>query len=142
MAGFEAPWGICGGWALDLVARKQTRQHRDVDVAVFRHDQVLLRRYLVERGWWLEIADNGRLSVWDADRSIDPPLHSIWASNQRFDPTFVEFLLNERDATDFIFRRDPSVKFPIDQAFVITASGIPVLAPDIVNLYLATDKRP
>jgi aminoglycoside-2''-adenylyltransferase len=142
MAGFEAPWGICGGWALDLFAGKQTRQHGDVDVAVFRRDQAALYRYLADRGWWLEIADNGKLSVWEADQPIDPPLHSIWASNQRFDPTFVEFLLNERDGTNFIFRRDPSVRFPVEQAFVTTASGIPVLTPDIVNLYLSTDKRP
>jgi hypothetical protein len=53
MAGYAHPWAVCGGWAIDLFLARQTREHKDVDVA--RRDQLQVRAYLVARGWRLQI---------------------------------------------------------------------------------------
>ncbi len=139
MAGFGRPWGFCGGWALDLFLNQETRGHVDVDVAVLRRDQVALRRHLVEREWWLEIADGSKLTPWEDGRIIQPPLHGIWASNQLHDPTFIEFLLSEGNETTFQFAGDPSITLPLDEAFVRSEAGLPVLAPQIVLLHQVGD---
>src|SRR5687768_15015039 len=64
MESFDRPWGICGGWAIDLFLGRVTRRHGDVDVAVLRRDQAAIQEYLTDRGWFLEIAQQGLLTVW------------------------------------------------------------------------------
>ena len=58
------PWVVCGGWALDLFLGRVTRPHKDVDVAVARADQLVVRDYLLGRGWALERAEGGELIPW------------------------------------------------------------------------------
>jgi hypothetical protein len=52
MAAFDRPWVLCGGWAVDAWIGRQTREHVDVDLAVFHDDQLALRDYLAD-GWLL-----------------------------------------------------------------------------------------
>jgi hypothetical protein len=49
MRGFNAPWCVAGGWALDLFLGRITRPHGDLELAIFRQDQHLLRQHL--RDW-------------------------------------------------------------------------------------------
>jgi len=44
MVGFKKPWGVCGGWAIDLYLAKVTREHHDIEIAVFRKDQAAYSR--------------------------------------------------------------------------------------------------
>jgi hypothetical protein len=56
----------------------------------------------------------------------------------------LEVLLNERTENGFAFRRDTRISLPIDRAFLISKSGIRILAPEIVLLYKAkraTDEK-
>lgn len=39
LLGFAPSWLLCGGWAADAWLGRQTRDHFDVDIAVFHHDQ-------------------------------------------------------------------------------------------------------
>ena len=38
MAWLPAPWFVAGGWAIDCFLARITREHRDVDILVFRRD--------------------------------------------------------------------------------------------------------
>ncbi len=138
MQTFDRPWAICGGWALDLFLGQPTRPHDDVDVAVLRHDQLHLQKFLRRRGWTTAIAHDGQLSSWADGEFLELPLHSIWCKNPKYQPDFVEILLNEADETHFLFRRDISITRELAWAFLQTESGIPILAPDIVLLYKAS----
>jgi hypothetical protein len=51
MGGFDAPWWIAGGWALDLWIGSESRPHRDLDVAILRGDQKKLHENF--DGWEL-----------------------------------------------------------------------------------------
>ena len=51
MAGFEWPWFVAGGWAVDLYLGCVTRTHKDIDFAVLRDNQLDLQQFL--RGWGL-----------------------------------------------------------------------------------------
>jgi Aminoglycoside-2''-adenylyltransferase len=139
--GLEAPWWICGGWALDLFLGRETRRHDDLDVAVLRRDQRALFRHL-------ECCDlryatpEHTLEPWDG-RHLEPPIHGIWArrSNEATAPWTCEFLLNEHTDQDWIFRRDEVVTRSLDEVGA-EQGGVPFLRPEIVLLFKAGELSP
>ncbi len=135
MANFDRPWAFCGGWAIDLFLDRHTREHKDIDIAVARRDQLEVQAYLVERGWRLQIAHNGTLTDWPPGEYLELPRHGIWCRNPSARPDFLEVLLNEIDGQSFRFRRDATIACPLEQAFIRAPSGLPILAPEIVLLY-------
>ena len=135
MADFARPWAVCGGWSIDLWLGRVTRAHKDVDILVFRRDQLVAQSYLRGRGWTLEVAHDGALTPWAEDEFLQLPRHGIWCKNRAHDPDFVEILLNETDGARFLFRRDPTIAAPLNRALLRTPSGLPFLAPEIALLY-------
>lgn len=135
MAGYERPWAVCGGWAIDLHLGRTTRAHKDVDIAVLRRDQLALQAYLTARGWTLAVAHDGMLTPWQMGEWIELPRHGIWCRNAAHAPDFLEVLLNEGDETAFRFRREPSLTLPLDRVFLRPAYGPPYLAPEVALLY-------
>jgi hypothetical protein len=74
--GFGSPWYLCGGWAADSWLGRQTRDHGDVDIAVFHHDHAAIFEHL--SGWALvahdpNVADD-TTEQWTG-RRLDPPAH-------------------------------------------------------------------
>jgi hypothetical protein len=128
-------WGVAGGWALDLFLDRVTREHQDVEVAIFREDQFVLQEYLSSRGWSLECVHQGRLSPWPKGERLELPIHEIWCRTQSGPLRRLEVLLNERQGDTFVFRRDARVVAPLDSTFIRSKCGVPVLAPEIVLLY-------
>ncbi len=141
MRGFGGPWWVAGGRALDLWLGRETRPHRDVDVAVLRGDQRRLRDAL--RRWDLFYASPDHcLLPLDIDQWLDPPIHGIWARQSSDAPWTCEFLLNEHDDLDWVYRRDPRVRKPLVEVGTTVSNGgrrLPVLSPEVVLLYKAHD---
>ena len=36
LSDFDEKWAFCGGWAIDLALNCVTREHKDVDIMLFR----------------------------------------------------------------------------------------------------------
>ena len=137
LQGYAGGWAVAGGWAIDLALDSVRREHADVDIAVWREDQWRLREHLSD--WTWEYADDGTLTPWEHDVWLVLPLHELYATDP--EGRKLELLLNERDGTDWVFRRDPRVRLPLAQAIVSSPSGLPVLAPEIVLLYKSKEPR-
>lgn len=137
MSRFPCSWCICGGWAIDLLIQRVSRVHKDVDIAIWRRDQLVLRSYLVAQGWMLEKAVAGQLFPWVEGEFLELPIHTIWCRNASATPSFIEVLFNEVDDHCFQFRRAFSITYPLNSAIVKSEIGIPILAPEIVLLYKA-----
>jgi hypothetical protein len=135
MSGYPHPWWIAGGWAVDLYLGAQPRAHEDVDIAVLRRDQGDLYRHIC--GWRPQKVVGGSLLPWGEDEALEPPVHEIhvFPRGER-----LELLLNEAEADRWVFRRNASVSMPLRQLTRRTASGLPILCPEVVLLYKA--KRP
>ena len=132
MGKFKAPWGIAGGWALDLFIGHESRPHADVDIAILRADHRHLRSQLSGR---FHTVLEGQLADWSAEEVLRLPVHETyltWPDGYR-----LEFLLNEHDPDrqEWVFRRDGRIRRPLAAAFV--AGRVPYLAPEIVLLYKA-----
>lgn len=142
MADWHRPWGFAGGWAIDLchgLGDPGSRPHKDIDIAVLRCDQLALQAHLTEHDWSLHIAHKGNLEPWPAGEYLELPRHVVWCRNPEHDPDFLEALLDEADVTRFLYRKDPSITLDVDRAFVRSASGLPLLAPEIVLLFKSRD---
>jgi len=139
MHGFPALWCVAGGWAIDLFLGRVTRPHNDVELAIFRHDQGLLHRQFPD--WEFRKVVAGHFAVWEADEQLSLPIHEIHAHTDKAPPLAIEFLLNERFADDWAFRRDLRVRLPLEQAVRQGDGGLPILNPAIVLLYKAKSRN-
>jgi hypothetical protein len=141
LADFAGPWAFCGGWAIHLFLDRQTREHKDVDVAIARRDQLQMQAYLATRGWHLQVAHEGVLTDWQPGKYLELPRQGIWGRHPSARPDFLELLLNEIEDDPegggpvFRFRRDQTITRSLDAAIVRATSGLPILAPEIALLY-------
>lgn len=132
---FTKPWFVCGGWAIDLFVGRQTREHLDVEIGVFREDQRELRQLLADFSTFRRAA--GDEQPWRGER-LDHPVHELVAKGRGEE---IEVLLNERAEDAWVYRRHPAITRPLALA-LRERDGIPYLAPEIVLLYKSKGTRP
>ena len=139
MRSFAAPWWVGGGWALDLWLGRQTRTHQDVDLAILRGDQHKL--YDTLHHWELYYATTDhRLLPLRPDHWLEPPLHGVWARLAPDAPWLCEFLLNEHEGDEWLYRNNPTVRRPLAEMGSVVSGCVPVLVPEIVLLYKAHEQ--
>lgn len=139
MRNFQSDWFIAGGWAIDLYLGNISRPHDDIEIAIFRRDQVALQNYL--DGWLLQKAENSVLSIWNQNEFLELPVHEIHCFHETGEPQNFEVLLNERNDDDWIYRRNAKIKKSLTEIYLTTASGIKFLRPEIVLLYKSKNPR-
>lgn len=147
LLGFGPSWFLCGGWAVDAWLGQQTRDHWDVDIAVFHHDQ----RAIFEQftGWALvghdpNVADD-TTEPWNG-RHLDLPAHihvpklgsplatSTTATHTAFE---FEFLLNERSDHAWVLNSERRIHVPLDRCARQPAWGLPTAPPEVVLFFKA-----
>lgn len=137
MKDFNEPWFIAGGWAIDLFIGKETREHQDIEISIFRKDQLYIKDYL--KNWDFHKVINGEFELWNGD-FLELPIHEIHAENT-LNGDCLEVLLNETNENAWLFRREPTICFPADLVGGWSEEGIPYLRPEIVLLYKAKEPR-
>jgi hypothetical protein len=133
---YTSPWCIAGGWAIDLFLGYETRKHLDIEIALFRKDQLSIRSYL--QNWSLQKVVKGELQHWK-DEYLELPIHEIHGLSKT--GSKIEILLNESNENEWIFRREPSIRRHLNQVMGVSAFGIPYLSPEISLLYKAKNPR-
>jgi len=140
---FHHPWWVASGWAVDLFLGKVTRLHGDADIAFPRTVQLELQSSLIAKGWTLLAPNDGKLEPWMLGEALELPRHQAHA--YRPDGSFVDLLFSEVSDGLWRFRRNLSIVRTMDRAVMVSADGIPYLAPEIVLLFKsrnhAEDKR-
>ncbi len=151
MADFPVAWCLCGGWAIDAWLGRQTRDHQDVDVAVFHDDQRAVFEHL--RGWTLVGHDHsvpGNTSEPWNGRQLGLPAH-IHASAPRSDQLLperlddpaglgfgLEIVLNQRAGGTWVMSDEPWVSLPVVRCVRRSSWGVPTAVPEVVLFYKAT----
>lgn len=139
----DAPfrWWIAGGRALDLFVGRTWRRHDDVDVGVVRADVPALRDVLA--GWDVRIASGGRLSDWQGgEPSRERNENNLWCRRAGDTAWSIDVTVSDGDADHWVFRSDPAVRVPWDDAIRTTSVGVPYLAPHLQLLFKLRDPRP
>ena len=127
-------WAVAGGWAIDLWLGEQTRDHHDVEVVVSRRDQHVVHAAL-SADWELFALDppGSGWRPWSGV-PIDGPAFQLQARSPsgEFD-LFTEAV----DEAQWCFRRDNRITTGSHEVIVPSASGIPIVRPEIQLLYMA-----
>ena len=153
MSAYGPTWCLCGGWAVDAELGRETRDHPDVDIAVFLDDQRALLDHLA--GWEL-IAHDPNVDTnepWNG-RPLDLPAHihgrlhdprnrtperrEVLTTPQGFG---LDIQFNERSGDDWVLSREPRVTVPLRRAVRQSDWGLPTLAPEVLLFYKARDLR-
>jgi Aminoglycoside-2''-adenylyltransferase len=140
MRAVDAPWWIAGGWAIDLFVAARTRAHKDLDVGVRRADAPRIIAALP--GWEFFEAKDGVLARLAAGMAPHAGVNSLWGRRVGEPHWELELLLDDSDESDWIFRREPSIRRPLAAALRAAPDGTRYLAPEIQLLYKARDLRP
>jgi hypothetical protein len=63
----------------------------------------------------------------------------VWVRPGSDAPWLCEFLLNEHENQQWVYRRNPAVRKPLGEVGVTALGRLPILVPEIVLLYKAHD---
>ena len=129
---------MAGGWAVDLFVGRRTRPHKDIEIALFRHDQSALQEHLA--GWSLRKVVDHRLVPWLPGELLTLPVHEIHGRGP--EGQALEILLNEYGRGRWVFRRDSGITRTAALVSGRSAHAVPFLRPEIVLLYKSNDPRP
>jgi len=140
-SGCKAQWWIAGGYAIELAAGRPIRGHVDIDVLMLRRDQLAVQQALP--GWQWQAADPpGSLRPWEPGEQLGVGVHDIWCRPCPSEPWRIQVMLDESSGDDWVSRRDERIRRPIASIGLVTARGIPYLAPEIQLFYKANAGRP
>ena len=137
MQSFNKPWAIAGGWSIDLFLGEETRKHADIEIVIYRKDQLAIQEHLAD--WNLKKVQNGIVLAWEKNEHLALPIHETYAEKAS---EKIEILLNESDSECWLYRRDSRIKRELGKAILTTNHGIPFLSPEIALLYKSKNPRP
>jgi Aminoglycoside-2''-adenylyltransferase len=129
MSAFSRPWWVIGGWAVDSWLGRQSRDHPDVDIGIFRDDESEVFDHLAD--WHLvghDTPDATHDERWDG-HELAFPAH-IHARHPQWPE--LDFNENERDGDEWIVSRTPEIRRNFADATSMSAWGLPTLSPDLV----------
>ena len=137
MSGVGVPWWIAGGWAIDLFLGRQTREHGDTDILIRRDDQLDVQAYLIGKGLLLYKTQQPGLAPWLPGEYQARPYDDIWSRWSLDTPWTLQIMLLCTDGNQWVFKRDPALRGPLDTLGRRSPSGVPYLGPHIQLLYKA-----
>ncbi len=141
MAGFERPWWIVGGWAIEAFTGV-AREHEDVDLSILACDIPAFREHLGD-AWTPWSNDGGTLRpLSDRFPEVLDVQSQIWIRRSAHDPWVVDLPITpDRDGL-WTSKRDPDHVVPVEEATWVADDGIRYLRPEISLLYKAALHRP
>lgn len=159
MSTFGGAWCLCGGWAVDAWLGRPTREHADVDIAVFEDELGDLFNHLRD---WLLVAHDSRYEKasehdWDAwdGGPLDLPAHIHGCPPGPAQPSrirlpriltvemgfWLDIQVNERADGDWVFKRQPRISLGMEPSIRQSGWGLPTMAPEAIVFYKASDLR-
>ena len=140
MAGAPFTWGLAGGYAVEQFVGRAMRGHADLDIIVFRDEQLQLQRWLA--GWQLFAADPpGTLRPWLADEYLPLGIHDIWGYRAGASAWEMQVMLTEVDGDEWFSRRNPLIRGRRED-LIVEYGGIPCVRVEVQLLYKAKGRRP
>lgn len=139
LAAATMPWGIAGGWALDLWQGEISRLHSDIEISCFFADLPALLPLLEH--FEIAIARNKQLTVYEPGTALPPPPFSLWLRRHGETLWDFEIVAEAQLYGQWVYRREPSVRRRLDAVFTRSPSGWPIIAPEIQLLYKCKQPR-
>ncbi len=136
------PFWLAGGYSIDCLLGKKTREHEDLDFVIRREDQLSFQQILI--GWDMRAADppgSVTLVPWVEGYFYQLPVHNIWCRKSGTSPWELEILFSEFEGDEWVYRRNRDIRGPLKTFEWETDQGLKVLAPEIQLLYKSRSRR-
>ena len=138
-AGMDAPWWICGGWAIEAYSAV-LREHGDLDIGVFRRDLPAVVAHFAKK-FHVWAAGDGAIKPISAAEQLPDWAGELWIRESPGLPWLLDIkLTDDRDGL-WVYRRDSSLAMPLTEA-TWESRGIRYLRPELVLLFKAEDATP
>lgn len=133
-------WALAGGYAIEQFLGHAIRDHADIDVAVFRDDQLHLQGWLSD--WQLFAADPpGTLRQWHPGEYLPIGIHDIWGYRAGQDAWQLQLMLLEAEGERWFSRRDRRIGGQRTD-LIVDYGGFPAIRVDVQLFYKARNTRP
>jgi hypothetical protein len=133
-------WCLAGGLAIEQFVGVSLREHGDIDVVVFRDQQLLVRSWLAT--WRVYAADPpGELQPWPVGELLAKGIHDIWLHLPDSDAWQLQLMIQDASEQEWIFRRDHRIRGD-RQSFIQDENLVPCIRPEIQLLYKAPNPLP
>jgi len=140
MTGFDQPWWVVGGWAIDAFTDRP-RQHEDVDISIFASHVPALRAHVGDRGHLWNLSGEDMRPLTDRHPDIFHPASQLWVREHGDAPWVLDLPLTpDRDGlwtNKFI----PDHVGRIEDVTWVARDRIRYLNPEIVLLFKARKGR-
>ena len=134
----DIPWAVASGWALDLFRGAQSREHRDIDIAIPAGAFDKAREALAP----CEFVIVGSGHKWPvSNREAMARTHQTWLLDPATGAYKLDLFREPHDGATWICRRDPSIRMPYTELVRQTKDGIPYVIPEVVLLFKAKATR-
>jgi len=126
------PWFIAGGWAIDLFLNKETREHEDIEIGIYRKNQMQLYRYFGKQKKYY-IDNTSRIGKeerreWNKEY-LRLPIYEVYVEYEGLE---IKVVLNEKDEDNWIYRINEKIRLNEEKAILYNENEIPYLCPEIV----------
>jgi hypothetical protein len=136
----HVPWFVAGGWTIDLCLQRQQRTHKDVDILVLRHEQLVVQDYLLQRGWTLSkyVGNSMALERMEERRFLKFPDRGILAKPPDGQSAALDiFLADTNHEREWCYHADPRITHSLASLGCRSSLGVPALSPEIALRYKA-----
>jgi hypothetical protein len=138
-AGFERPWWVIGGWAIEAFTIEQgtaaPREHEDIDVSILVCDVPALRLHVGESWQLWNIANGALRPLTDHWPDLQHPESQVWGRRDATSPWAFDMPVTpDRDGL-WTNKRLPDQVAAVGDVTWVAKDGIRYLDPEIVLLY-------
>lgn len=141
LAGFEAPWWVVGGQAIEAFSGVR-RAHEDLDISFFPNAFPAFRDQVKDR-FHVWSNDGGTLRVVSDDQPLPlDPLAQVWLREHALAPWVLDAIPTPQVDGRWRSRRHDWFTADLDDVTWVDESGIRFLDPEVVFLFKARQQRP
>ena len=134
------PWYVAGGWAIDLFAGRQLREHEDLEVAVPAERFGEVAPALAELE--LYAMGDGEVTALSEPCGRLADTHQTWGLERNANAWRIDVFREPSADGEWVCRRDARIRLPYGELIEHTADGIPYARPEVVLLFKAKAARP
>ncbi len=132
-------WWVAGGWAAEA-GGAAPRAHEDIDVAVLERDLPAVRDWLADHHLWE--AHQGALRPLRPGAVLALGRQQLWVRRNATSPWVVDLLLTPTDGAAWVFKRNETIRLPLESVGWVAPDGVSYLRPEVVLLFKAKLGRP
>lgn len=141
LADFGGDWWVVGGWSIEAFTRVP-REHEDLDISFWRKDVELFRLCVKGRYDFWSNASGHLFPLTDERPDLPENAEQAWLRPHALAPWRYDLGINPDRDGRWVFRRDRTLDYPLDEVTWVADDGIRYMNPEMTLAHKAALDRP